>query len=106
VLRVWELDCVTSESSEFSLLQTVSCVVEVNNFHVGIKLTERMEHWWNGKLAFFIYGNTVISLNKDYLAPRAVNSGWCSEDESCSLVYSPGKLLVLFCVQTLPDWKK
>ena len=39
-------------------------------------------------------------------ATRAVNSCRCLKDESCSLVYSPGKLLALFFVETWPDCKE
>ena len=39
-------------------------------------------------------------------ANRAVNSCRCLKDESCSLVYSPGKLLALFFVETWPDCKQ
>ena len=38
-------------------------------------------------------------------ANRAVNSCRCL-NESCSLVYSPGKLLALFFVETWPDCKE
>jgi len=39
-------------------------------------------------------------------ANRAVNSCRCLKDESCSLVYSQGKLLALFFVETWPDCKE
>jgi len=39
-------------------------------------------------------------------ANRAVNSCRCLKDESRSLVYSPGKLLALFFVETWPDCKE
>ena len=58
----------------------------------------------------------VLTLHQDYFLPLctwknmcfpkaspAVNIWWCMDDESCSLVYSPGKLLALFFVQTSPD---
>ena len=35
----------------------------------------------------------------------AANSRWCLEDKSCSLIYSPGKLLALFFVETGPNTK-
>ena len=35
-----------------------------------------------------------------------VNSCRCLKDESCSLVYSPGKLLALFFAETWPDCKE
>ena len=37
---------------------------------------------------------------------RGVNTCRCLEDESCSLVYSPGQLLALFFVETWPDCKE
>ena len=40
---------------------------------------------------------------EEYVLP---NSCRCLKDESCSLVYSPGKLLAFFFVETWPDCKE
>ena len=62
--------------------------------------------------------DAVVALQQGYFVPfcrwknmcfptanRAVNSCRCL-NESCSLVYSPGKLLALFFVETWPDCKE
>ena len=63
--------------------------------------------------------DAVIRLHQEFFEPfrrwnnmcfpsvnRAVNSRWCFEDKSCSLVYRPGTLLALFFVDTWPDCKE
>ena len=109
-----ELDCVVfPESSAYSLLsflylivlQGVARIEEMNNFHWGIKLTESVEQSWNGKLVFFMSADAVVALLQveENVLP---NSCRCLKDESCSLVYSPGKLLAFFFVETWPDCKE
>ena len=82
-------------------------------------MTESVEHSWNGKLVFFMSSDAVEALHHKYFVPfcrwknmcfptasTAVNSCQCLQDESCSLFYSSGKLLVLFFVETWPDCKE
>ena len=81
------------------MLQGVARIEEMNHFHWGIKLTESVEQSWNGKLVFFMSADAVVALLQveEYVLP---NSCRCLKDESCSLVYSPGKLLAFFFVET------
>jgi hypothetical protein len=101
------------------VLQGVAAIGEMNNCHWGIKLTESVEQRWNGKLVFFMSSDAVLALHHEHFVPlcrwknicfptanTTVNSCRCLKDESCSLVYSPGKLLALFFVETWPDCKQ
>jgi len=98
------------------VLQEVARIGKMNNFHWGVKLTESVEQSWNGKLIFFMSSDAVVALHQEFFVPfcrwknmcfptanTAVNRCRCLKDESCSLVYSPGKLLSLLFVETWPD---